>query len=277
MSQQAVGAEMFRVSAGRARTVTVAAITSALALGAAAAVAGTPHYKVGSPYQINGKWYYPKVEPNYDRTGIASWYGGSFHKGPTANGETFDMHSLSAAHPTLPLPSYAYVTNLSNGRTLLVRINNRGPYVGDRILDLSVRAAKLLGFYDNGIARVRIRYAGRAPLNGNDARERQHLYAQSWYKGPGAGSVTQVAKAVAPDGPVPGPARKPVSVAKAEPEIKRAPLEPPALLAAALAVAAPASGAALVAQLEKEALAEVKAVWREAMEREQRKPWRNRS
>ncbi|MEL7048502.1 MAG: septal ring lytic transglycosylase RlpA family protein, partial [Pseudomonadota bacterium] len=111
----------------------------------------------------------------YDRTGMASWYGPGFHTKQTANGEIFDENALTAAHPTLPLPSFAYVTNLENGRTLLVRINDRGPYKGNRILDASKRVARELGFEHQGVARVRVRYAGRAPLDGDDARERTHL------------------------------------------------------------------------------------------------------
>ena len=98
---------------------------------------GGGRYKVGDPYQVGGRWYNPREQPDYDRVGIASWYGSDFHGRHTANGEVFDMNALTAAHPTLPLPSYAYVTNLSNNRTILVRVNDRGPYVGDRVIDLS--------------------------------------------------------------------------------------------------------------------------------------------
>lgn len=132
-------------------------------------------YKVGSPYQIGGRWYVPRVEPDYDRVGIASWYGSAFHGRSTANGEVFDMHALTAAHPTLPLPSLAYVTNVETGRTILVRINDRGPYANDRIVDLSYRVAKELGFAEQGLARVRVRYAGPAPMDGNDSMERRYL------------------------------------------------------------------------------------------------------
>lgn len=132
-------------------------------------------YKVGVPYQVGGRWYNPREQPNYDRVGTASWYGSDFHGRKTANGEVFDMHALTAAHPTLPMPSYAYVTNLSNGRTILVRINDRGPYVGDRMIDLSRESARSLGVLSKGTGRVRVQYAGPAPLDGNDARERQFL------------------------------------------------------------------------------------------------------
>jgi rare lipoprotein A len=95
----------------------------------------------------------------------------------------FDENALTAAHPTLPLPSYVSVTNLANGRTVLVRVNDRGPYVGDRIIDLSRQAARMLGFERNGIGHVRVRYAGRAPLNGDDSAERRFLVNQPWMRG----------------------------------------------------------------------------------------------
>lgn len=140
-------------------------------------------YKLGSPYKIAGRWYVPREDPRYDRQGRASWYGDDFHGRKTANGEIFDARALTAAHPTLPLPSYAYVTNLANGRTVLVRVNDRGPYANDRILDMSHAAARALGYDGHGLADVRIRYAGIAPLNGDDRRERQFLAEQPWSRG----------------------------------------------------------------------------------------------
>jgi rare lipoprotein A len=127
-------------------------------------------FKIGRPYELNGRTYVPTEDPNYRTEGIASWYGPDFHGKPTANGETFDMNGISAAHPTLPMPSYLRVTNLANGRSIIVRINDRGPYAKERVTDLSVGAAKALGFFDQGLARVRIEYVGRAPLGGNDDR-----------------------------------------------------------------------------------------------------------
>ncbi len=106
----------------------------------------------------------------YRAEGLASWYGDDFHGRETANGEVFDRESISAAHPTLPLPSYVRVTNLANGRSLIVRVNDRGPYHGNRIIDVSKRAAHLLGFYDRGTATVRVEYVGRAPIEGSDDR-----------------------------------------------------------------------------------------------------------
>lgn len=122
--------------------------------------------KVGKPYQVNGVWYVPREQPGYDEIGVASWYGDEFHQKATANGETFDMNLASAAHTTLPLPSMVEVTNLDNGRKLVVRVNDRGPFVGDRIIDLSREAARQLGYERAGLARVRVRYVGPAPLLG---------------------------------------------------------------------------------------------------------------
>jgi len=131
---------------------------------------GGGSFKLGRPYELNGRTYVPAEDPNYRSEGIASWYGPDFHGKPTANGETFDMNGISAAHPTLPMPSYLRVTNLANGRSIIVRINDRGPYAKERVTDLSVGAAKALGFFDQGLARVRIEYVGRAPLSGSDDR-----------------------------------------------------------------------------------------------------------
>jgi rare lipoprotein A len=114
-------------------------------------------YKIGNPYQIEDIWYYPKKDYDYDETGIGSWYGAKFHGRKTANGEIYDMNGISAAHRTLPMPSFVRVTNLDNGRTMNIRINDRGPYAHGRILDLSRRAAQLLGYEKQGIARIRVR------------------------------------------------------------------------------------------------------------------------
>lgn len=127
-------------------------------------------YKVGNPYQVNGVWYYPKEDASYDETGIGSWYGEQFHAKTTANGETFDMNEVTAAHPTLPMPSMVRVTNLENGRSIMVRVNDRGPYVNGRIIDLSRRAAQLLGYDRQGTAKVRVQYVGPAPLEGGEGR-----------------------------------------------------------------------------------------------------------
>ena len=121
-------------------------------------------YKIGTPYQIMGIWYYPRENSNYDEIGIASWYGPKFHGRRTANGEIFDMNLLTAAHPTLPMPVRARVTNLENGKSIIVRINDRGPFAKDREIDLSRKAAEVLGFRDKGTTQVRVQYLGRAPM-----------------------------------------------------------------------------------------------------------------
>ena len=121
-------------------------------------------YKVGNPYQVDGRWYVPAEQPDYDEVGMASWYGDAFHAKATANGELFDMTAMTAAHKTLPLPSIVEVTHLGNGRRIRVRVNDRGPFVDGRIIDLSRAAAGELGFAGQGLARVRVRYIGPAPL-----------------------------------------------------------------------------------------------------------------
>ncbi|MBX9827291.1 MAG: septal ring lytic transglycosylase RlpA family protein [Xanthobacteraceae bacterium] len=125
-------------------------------------------YRVGKPYVVGGQTYSPEENTSYSAEGIASWYGDDFHGRRTANGEIYDMQSISAAHPTLPIPSYARVTNLSNQRSIIVRVNDRGPYHAGRLIDLSARTARLLGFQDHGTARVRVDYVGRASLAGSD-------------------------------------------------------------------------------------------------------------
>jgi rare lipoprotein A len=127
-------------------------------------------YRVGKPYVVAGRVYYPDDNRHYRAEGIASWYGKNFHGRLTANGEVFDLAAISAAHPTMPLPSYARVTNLANGRSLIVRVNDRGPYHGNRVIDVSVKAAHLLGFHRRGTAHVRVEYVGPAPLEGSDDR-----------------------------------------------------------------------------------------------------------
>ena len=124
------------------------------------------HQRVGKRYTIMGKSYTPKHNPKYDKTGVASWYGDKFHGKPTATGEKYDMYDLTAAHKTLPLNSMVFVTNVENGKTLMVRLNDRGPFVGDRIIDLSKASAQALGI--TGLGQVRVQYAGPAdPMAGS--------------------------------------------------------------------------------------------------------------
>lgn len=160
-------------------------------------------YKVGSSYNINGQLFRPQENERYDRVGTASWYGEMFHGRYTANGEIYDMDRLTAAHPTLPMPVYARVTNLKNNRTIVVRINDRGPYARGREIDLSRRSALALGFMRQGTAPVRVTYMGKAPLSGDDSYERRVLASQG---------LTQVASADKSDGiktaSLPGPKQR---------------------------------------------------------------------
>lgn len=137
-------------------------------------------FKIGKPYLAGGKWYTPAHDVTYDEVGLASWYGDFFHGRSTANGEVYDMNALSAAHPTLPMPTYARVTNMKNNRSIVVRINDRGPYKDGRIIDLSRRAAEMLGFHNHGVAAVRVQYHGAAPLDGDDTVEQTIVKRQPW-------------------------------------------------------------------------------------------------
>ncbi|MCF1742456.1 septal ring lytic transglycosylase RlpA family protein [Paradevosia shaoguanensis] len=131
---------------------------------------GGGRYLVGKPYTVRGQVYTPKEDPSYVAQGKASWYGADFHGRLTANGEIFSANAISGAHPTLPLPSYVRVTNLDNGRSLVVRVNDRGPYLPGRLMDVSARAADLLGFMNRGSANIQVNYVGPAPLQGDDTR-----------------------------------------------------------------------------------------------------------
>jgi rare lipoprotein A len=129
---------------------------------------GGGQYLVGHPYTVAGHRYYPAENPSYTATGMASWYGAAFHGRRTANGEVYDMASLSAAHPTMPLPSYARVTNLGNGYSVIVRVNDRGPYHAGRVMDVSSRVADVLDMKGMGTAKVKVDYVGPAPIEGSD-------------------------------------------------------------------------------------------------------------
>jgi rare lipoprotein A len=234
-----------------------ARLSAALSLAALAAACGGPDtrwgegsYKVGRPYQINGRWYRPAYDPGYDKVGTASWYGDAFQGLSTANGEVFDRHELSAAHPTLPLPSVVRVTNLENGRSLDLRVNDRGPFVEDRLIDLSQAAARKLGFERAGLTPVRVRFLRMA-----DARGAPPV--------PPTASATEFAAATAaPPRGEPTPRRsppaaarppRPLVLANARPQPARPPspatLEPPPRRAY------PAVAAAAVAALSRPARA----------------------
>lgn len=183
-------------------------------------------YKVGKPYQINGVWYYPKEDYGYDETGIASWYGPGFHEKATANGEIYDQNELTAAHKTLPMPSLVRVTNLDNGRSIVVRVNDRGPYANGRIIDMSRRGAQLLGFDGPGTAKVRVQILA----------EESRAIAAAARQGTPAPMLAEL------DGPPPkaaprgrievtGPAGPVTTLAAARPAVVGAPIPPPATVA----------------------------------------------
>lgn len=168
-------------------------------------------YKIGKPYQIGDVWYYPREEPDYDETGIASWYGPTFYGKRTANGEMYDGNQLTAAHRTLPMPVNVRVTNLQNGKSIIVRVNDRGPYSRGRIIDLSKRAAELLDVVQSGTARVRVTFIARADLNGAPQSNTQPEIASALPAVPtpkvetqplGAGPATPPSPAIAPP-PIP--------------------------------------------------------------------------
>jgi rare lipoprotein A len=152
------------------------------------------------PYQVNGVWYYPRAQPDYDEIGVASWYGPQFQSRRTADGEMFDMNLPSAAHKTLPLPCLVEVTNLANGRRVVVRVNDRGPFVGGRVIDLSRAAANDLGFVASGVTRVRVRYVGQA----EETPARSHPLAKQY-------------QAAAPRAPAAAPLATPMTVAALQP------------------------------------------------------------
>ena len=160
------GSKAREIAARNARRLSALALAASLAACASAPMTGPSGGRAGgtmAPYEVNGVWYRPHEQPRYDEVGIAGWYGPQYRNHHTADGELFDMDRPSAAHTTLPLPCMVEVTNLDNGRRLRVRVNDRGPFVRGRILDLSRQAAIELGVYQTGSARVRVRYLGPAP------------------------------------------------------------------------------------------------------------------
>lgn len=150
-------------------------------------IRGGGRYSVGRPYEIAGELFEPKEDPDYDSTGLASWYGEQFHGRLTANGEIFDRNAITAAHPTLPLPSYVRITNMNNDRSIIVRVNDRGPFKYGRLIDVSEKTAALLGFHRRGLTNVRVQYVSRAPLAGDD---KEWLLAS--YDGPKPSGVDTV-------------------------------------------------------------------------------------
>jgi rare lipoprotein A len=213
-----------------------------------AARSGQGTYKVGDPYEVDGVWYYPHEDWSYDKTGIASWYGEDFHGKYTANGEIFDLNALTAAHKTLPMPSVVQVTNLDNGRSIQLRVNDRGPYVAGRIIDVSRRAAQLLGFEGQGTAKVRVkilvpqsievaslaRHGGASPPNPAYAAPVAPVLAETLQPAPG----TRVASAEPQPVPLPAPAPQPAPVA-ATPAPAPAPAPVAAPMPAALVTVVP--------------------------------------
>jgi rare lipoprotein A len=153
---------------------------------------------VGRPYVVAGRTYVPQDNPGYVREGLASWYGLAFHGRQTANGEIFDRYSVAAAHPTMPLPSYARVTNLQNNRSMIVRVNDRGPYHANRIMDVSERVADALDFKRAGTARVRIEYVSRASLRGSDDAKLMATLRQDGKPVPGLTGPVMVADGARP-------------------------------------------------------------------------------
>ncbi|ACP25375.1 lipoprotein [Sinorhizobium fredii NGR234] len=157
---------------------------------------GGGRYQVGKAYQVKGKWYQPKEDFGYNKSGMASWYGSAFHGRLTANGEVYDKYHLSAAHPTFPLPSYARVTNMENGTSVIVRVNDRGPYEYGRIIDVSSKTADMLDMKRKGSAKVRVQYVGRAPLEGNDMPYLMASYVTKGDRSPGVRPEGQIATGV---------------------------------------------------------------------------------
>ncbi len=167
-------------------------------------------YKVGQPYQVNGQTYEPHEDYSYDETGIASWYGDDFHEQHTANGETFNKNELTAAHKTLPMPSLARVTNLDNGRSIVVRINDRGPFSGNRLIDVSQRAAQLLGFEGTGTAKVRVQVLADESKAIADAMRHYGTTSQVAYSGEDAEQPVASQPLVVSSQPLPPLASAPV-------------------------------------------------------------------
>ena len=164
---------------------------------------------LGKPYRVAGKTYIPRDDRSYSATGSASWYGAAFHGRLTANGEVYDVNGLTAAHPTMPLPSYARVTNTANGRSLIVRVNDRGPFVRNRVIDLSAKAAEMLGYKAAGVGKVRVDYMGPADMDGLDHNKLLASYREGGSGGLFGGRVMLAAAPAPRLRPPPGIAYQP--------------------------------------------------------------------
>lgn len=151
---------------------------------------------VGNAYTVKGRRYFPKEDPGYDKSGLASWYGSAFHGRLTANGEVYDSDHLSGAHPTFPLPSYARVTNVENGSSVIVRVNDRGPFHEGRIIDVSSKTADLLDMKRTGTANVRVQYVGRARMDGHDMPYLMASYIPKGSRSPAVNPEGQIATGV---------------------------------------------------------------------------------
>ncbi len=199
---------------------------------------GGGEYHVGNSYQVAGRWFNPREQPGYDKTGTASWYGEAFHRRRTSNGEWFDMNTLTAAHATLPLPSYALVTNLENNRQVVVRVNDRGPFVGTRVMDLSKRAADVLGYRMKGKAQVRVKLIGPAPIS--DSMGHMLAMNQAMKQGASMGQLVAMSNDVSARAPatamamnepaLPRVKRVPAAATVATAEVQQVAFEPPAIL-----------------------------------------------
>jgi rare lipoprotein A len=190
---------------------------------------------VGKPYTVAGRTYVPNATQR-PAEGLASWYGSNFHGRMTANGEVFDRDSIAAAHTTMPLPSYARVTNLQNGHSMIVRVNDRGPFHDNRVIDVSERAATALGFKRQGTARVRVEYVGRASTNGSDDRI---LMASLRTDGQPASLTNTAPTMIAQAAPQPNAPRQAIALRSYEPDSQayQAPVQasPPSAMPGALA------------------------------------------
>lgn len=177
------------------KTTSLEPKTSTIAI--ASTDAGKKGPIIGKPYKVANRWYTPAHDPHYKAVGMASWYGAAFHGRMTASGETFDTASITVAHPTLPMPSYVKVTNLKNGRSIIARVNDRGPFSRRRLVDVSARVASLLDFKRSGSARVSVEYVGEAPMDVDDTAQLLATYSEPGKPGaPVPGTINRDARSI---------------------------------------------------------------------------------